>query len=133
MCSAPNSSQRRWKSRALSGLALMKFTVLTAALSTPLRSPLSCCEASASRCIRQWVHFALTATPCTSVSSPPKQLDIARAPSVHKPRHYFHWRLFSWKKLFSIANNSCALQFVKMGLQKSKSSTILSSLSIKRT
>ena len=78
----------------------MKFTVLTTALSTPLRSPLSSCEASALRCIRQWVHFALTATPCTYVRSPPKRPKITRAPSVQKPTRSFHLRLFSGKKLF---------------------------------
>ena len=111
--SVPNLSQRRWKSRDLSRLALMKFTVLTTTSSTPLRSPQGCCEASATRCIKQWVQFALTATPCTNVRSPSKRPDIARAPSVHKKTQYFHSRLFSRKKkLFSIANNLCALQFV---------------------
>ena len=130
-CCAHSSLQRRWKCWALSGLDLMKFTVLTTS-STPLRSPLSCCKASASQWIRYWVHFALTATPCTDIRRPPKRPDIAWAPSVHKPTPYFHSRLFSWNKLFSIANNSCALQFVKMGLQKSNASMMLS-LSIKRT
>ena len=36
LCSAPNSSQRHWKTQGLSGLALMKFTVLTTS-STPLK------------------------------------------------------------------------------------------------
>ena len=128
LCSAPDSSQKRCKSRVSNGLVVMKFTILTTISSTPIKSPPSCCEASALGYNSQWVNLALGATPCTNARSPRMQPDIRRSPSVHKPTQYFHSRLFTSKKSFRIANNSCALQLAKMGLQKNKCWIMLSSL-----
>ena len=102
----------------------MNFAIWTTISGTSFRSELKCGEVSASRCIRQWVHLARRATLCTNARNPLKQPDIARAPSVHKPTKYVQSTLSSSKKLFRIANKSCALQLNKMGLQKSKSSTM---------
>ena len=73
------------KTKPLPSLGLKKFTILTTISNTLFMLTLSCCEASASRCNRQWAYLAMGATPCTNARSPSKQPNIAQAPSVHKP------------------------------------------------